>query len=511
MMRDASTITDTLSLNFHLMHPGEDSQPGDPNPAFFLNGTYHLHYILRHPWHGPDGSEPAGTSFSFIHVTSPDLLHWTWQTTSLQPAFTGHGMFSGTGFITKEGKPAVIYAGVCEPRRTFIAIARDDGLESWEKPYAVLPDGVPEGKQVLLRGDPDLFRIGDTYYIYAAGDNLELCKSKDLEHWTYVGPLMRHELPEVARGEDTSCANLFRLGDRWMLLCISHQMGCRYYIGDWDVAAEQFIPEQHGRMNWRRADQSLLEPAYRDFFAPESVLTSDGRRVMWAWLATADPLIDHKSVQSLPRELSLHADGALRIEPLRELETLRSAPVILNQVILATPDRPGKGPGHASVKLATLDSDSVEVRLTVDRVHAERRRFGVQLFAGAGTDGLPVIIRPESGTIVVGHTEAPFAVADLPAGQDVELRIFADKYLVEVFVNGRQALVSVFGNYRSGRELRGYSFGRGKDTGSMTIRKVEIWKLQPTNQGFLDARRSRKWEPASRGGGQAGPPGPPGR
>jgi sucrose-6-phosphate hydrolase SacC (GH32 family) len=75
-----------MVLNCHLMHPGGDSAPGDPNAAFFLDGTYHLHYILRHPWSG----QP---SFSFVHVSSPDMLHWTWQATKLQPSFTGHGMF----------------------------------------------------------------------------------------------------------------------------------------------------------------------------------------------------------------------------------------------------------------------------------------------------------------------------------------------------------------------------------------------------------------------------------
>ena len=29
----------------------------------------------------------------------------------------------------------------------------------------------------------------------------------------------------------------------------------------------------------------------------------------------------------------------------------------------------------------------------------------------------------------------------------------------------------------------------------MTIRKVEIWKLNPTNQGFLEARENRIWAP----------------
>ena len=138
-------------------------------------------------------------------------------------------------------------------------------------------------------------------------------------------------MPDVAYGEDISCPNFFQLGDKWMLLCISHPLGCRYYIGDWDAKAEQFVPETHGRMNWRRDEQSLFgQPPWRvDFFAPESLLTPDGRRVMWAWLATignSAGAMDNRTIQSLPRELSLSGDGNLRIKPLRELETLRGDP-----------------------------------------------------------------------------------------------------------------------------------------------------------------------------------------
>ena len=110
-------VSNDMTLNFHLMHPGGDSAPGDPNAAFYLEGTYHLHYILRQAWQGE-------RSFCFVHVTSPDMLHWTWQATKLQPSFTGHGMFSGTGFITKEGQPATIYHGQAS-QRNHIALAND--------------------------------------------------------------------------------------------------------------------------------------------------------------------------------------------------------------------------------------------------------------------------------------------------------------------------------------------------------------------------------------------------
>ena len=476
---EETVISNEMALSYHLMHPGGDSAPGDPNLAFCLDGTYHLHYILHHPWQD-------GSSFSFVHVTSPDMLHWTWQPTRLQPSFTGHGTFSGTGFITREGMPAAIYAGLSDPRHSFIAVARDRQLSGWEKPYPILPGGGPGGVDLSLTLDPDCFLVGDTYYAFSAADDVQLCKSTDLANWTYVGPFMRRDMPEVAIGEDVSCANFFPIGNKWMLLCISHTIGCRCYLGDWDAEAEQFVPDSHARMNWRHPGQSLTDPQYQDFFAPESVLTADGRRVMWAWLRTLDPEIMLKSIQSLPRELSLDEDGSLRIRPLRELESLRCDGQVFDDVVVTAP-----GEQH----VAEIEADAFEVRIAVDRAAAERRRFGFRLFAGGNDGGLLVLIRPESGTICLGETEAPFAVADLPEGEDVELRIFVDKYLVEVFVNGRQAALTAHMAWRDGgRSLNAYAFfGWGNDP--VRIRRIEIWKLKPANQGFLEARKNRIWQP----------------
>jgi beta-fructofuranosidase len=488
-------VSRKLALNYHLMHPGGDSAPGDPNPAYCLDGTYHLHYILRHPWHGDQSvvlDRHGGKTFSFIHVTSPDMLHWTWQSTKLQPSYTGHGMFSGTGFITKEGKPAAIYAGLSEPRHSFIAVARDNSLNSWGKPFPVLPKGGPDGVDVGLLGDPDCFLVGDTYYAFSASDNVPLCKSTDLATWTYVGPLLKHEMPDVAIGEDISCANLFPIGGRWMLLCLSHPFGCRYYLGDWDPEAEQFVPDTHERMNWRRSNQDNAGDPYRDFFAPESVLTADGRRVIWTWLCTLDPPLNLKTIQSLPRELSLANDGSLRIRPLRELESLRYDAVTVNDVSTQSRfalSRLTRG-GTLVHPIAELDGDAWEIRITVDRDQAERKRFGVWLFANGENEGLPVTIHPETGTIRLGASEAPFAVADLPEGEDIDLRIFIDKYLIEVFVCDRQAVLGTYTDTQAANGLYAYSWST--DT---TFRSVEIWKLKPTNEGFFKAQANPIWEP----------------
>ena len=475
-------------LNYHLHHPGGDSMPGDPNAAFWLDGVYHLHYILKHPFTEND-------SFSFVHVTSLDMLHWTWQTTKLQPSFTGHGMFSGTGFITRDGKPAAIYHGQGSGQNQ-IAIARDNRLSAWGKPYPLEvrnADGTPADIQFW---DPDCFLIGDTYYAISGGQNPPLMKSKNLRQWTFLGDFMSHDLPDAVIGEDISCANFFPLGDKWMLLCISHPMGCRYYVGNWDAGAEQFVPEQQGRMNWRREDQGIYGLFHcTDFFAPESVLTPDGRRVMWAWCTNVDKSggdPNLQSLQSLPRELSLPDDGVLRIWPLRELESLRFEPVTMRGVEIdeVSSHVLARGGGASNTKVAELSSEAVELRITVTREQAVRKLFGLVLFSDGNGNGLPIVLRPDTGTLRVGATEAPFAVAALPDNEDLELRVFVDKYIVEVFANDRQAVFSSYPEYAGKTDLAAFSVGT-----PTTIDKLEMWTIRPTNQGFLQARNNPIWEP----------------
>ncbi len=488
-----TTITEELILNYHLMHPGGNSAPGDPNAAIHINGTYHLHYILRHPWQNnlTKGAK-NWQSYSFIHVTSPDMIHWEWQTTKLQPSFTGHGMYSGTGFLTKEGKVAAIYHGQASGRNQ-IAVAKDNDLSAWEKPYPVEPKTPDGSAPEMYHWDPDCFLIDDTYYAISGGPNPPLIKSDDLVNWTYVGNFLSHEMPDAIIGEDISCPNFFQLDGKWMLLCISHPFGCRYYLGDWDAEAEQFVPESHGRMNWRRSHQPIYKTHYRDFFAPESLLTPDGRRVMWAWLTTLHEDVDLRSVQSLPRELSLAEDGTLRIKPLRELESLRYDKVTFSN-ITATPPK-GSHSTMAFEHIAELKGDAYEIRITIESAEIQRKRFGVQLFEdkeqeNGANQGLPILIHPEYSTLRIGTTEAPFAVTDLAEREDLEMRIFIDKYLVEVFVNDRQAALTAHMDYKAGDSLNFYSYGS-----PTTLKQVEIWKMKPTNQGFREALKSRVWEP----------------
>jgi beta-fructofuranosidase len=424
-------------LTYHLFHPGPGgAMPGDPNCAFYWKGRYHLHYIYNHRF-----------GFAFAHVSSDDMVHWKWPPTTLHPRFTGHGMFSGTGFFTKEGQPAIIYHGAGSGRNQ-IAFALDDNLEKWTKPVAIVPRDASGKEPQMRHWDPDCWLNGDTYYAFSGGGNPTLMKSSDLKNWQYLGPLLHDDYPAnigMSKGEDISCGNMYKIGKKWMLLCISHGLGCRYYLGDFKD--EKYLPEFQAMMSWNG----------NNYFAPESVLAKDGRRVMWAWLLNVP--IAPCGIQSLPRELELPEDGVLRIRPLRELQSLRYDAKQEEGITVKS---------DAAYRLKEIRGEAMELEMTIKAPTA--KEFGLDVLCDEnGKNGLRVAVIPESKTLQVGHVRAPF---ELKKGEDLTLRVFIDKNLVEVFANDRQAAVSA---QKYVPENVGVSlFSRGGDV----VAQVKGWKMK---------------------------------
>ena len=443
-------------LTYHLAHPGPDKAlPGDPNCAIYYGGLYHLHYIYQNKGH------------SFAHVTSKDMVHWQWQSTVLTPPKTGHGMFSGTAFLTKEGKPAIIYHGQGS-KRNQIAFALDETLNSWSKSYPVEPT-TADGKPAEMRHwDPDCWVMNDTYYALGGGHKPTLAKSNDLKNWEFLGELLHPDFPKdlgVPEGEDISCANMFKIGDKWMLLCISHKLGARYYLGDFKD--EKFLPDHHAMMNWWGWD----------CFAPESLLSPDGRRVMWSWCTppikawgqkgkTSDlaSLMEGEKkiqpgIQSLPRELSLPEDGVLRIKPLRELEKLRADPKQKRNITVKS---------DTEYLLTEMSGDTMELELVLDAPSA--REFGIKvLCAKDGSGGFTISSGKASKALNVGYIKPPF---ELKKGEDLTLRIFIDKSMIEVFANDRQAAVA-WHEYDP-KDIYVNLFSQG---GDVTLKSISSWKM----------------------------------
>ncbi|MHC4467671.1 MAG: GH32 C-terminal domain-containing protein [Planctomycetota bacterium] len=439
-------------LTYHLVHPGPGvAEPGDPNPIYDYKGRCHLHYIYYNDY-----------GFCYAHVSSDDMLHWKWHPTYLAPPITGHGMFSGTGFYTKDGTPAMVYHGEGSGTNV-IAYALDDKLEKWTKPEAFKPlteDG--EEPEDVKYWDPDLWERDGTFYAISGGwGERSYMKSKDLKNWTYLGNLLHEDYkgePGIPPSEDISCANMFKIGDKWMLICISHRLGCRYFLGDF--VDEKYLPEFHARMNWS-------EPVFEDdkraggvnYFAPESFLTRDARRVVWTWLAKSEGL-HPTGIQALPRELELPDDGVLRIKPLRELESLRYNKVAKQDITVT------KGQNY---KLEGITGDAVELKVTFSAPLPEE--FGIKLLGDErGRNALSITAGANRETLEIKNIKPPFKLTE---DEDLTLRVFIDKNLVEVFANDRQAAAVAHSDIRDNPNIIFFT----KDA-PLKIEKVEAWKMK---------------------------------
>jgi beta-fructofuranosidase len=126
-------------------------------------------------------------------------------------------------------------------------------------------------------------------------------------------------------GKMWECPDLFELDGKWVILTSPQDMlpqGFEYHngngtlclIGDFDDDLGVFV-EQH--------DQSIDYGI--DFYAPQTVLTPDGRRVMIGWMQNWDTCnfraqdIKWFGQMSLPRELSIR-NGRLYQNPIRDLK-----------------------------------------------------------------------------------------------------------------------------------------------------------------------------------------------
>jgi sucrose-6-phosphate hydrolase SacC (GH32 family) len=99
------------------------------------------------------------------------------------------------------------------------------------------------------------------------------------------------------------------------------------------------------------------------------------------------------------------------------------------------------------------------------------KEFGLDVLCdNSGENGLRVALTPESKTLRVGNVHSPF---ELKTGEDLTLRVFIDKNLVEVFANDRQAAVAACQYVPENLGISLFSKG-----GDVRVKAVTGWKMK---------------------------------
>lgn len=423
----------------------------DPNGFSCYKGEYHL-FFQYHPYSNNWGPMHWG------HVKTKDFIHWERVPVALAPDQeydSGSGCFSGSAVQTLDGKHLLMYTGVYhvfgtygdKEDRQIQCIAMGNGVDYEkiaENPVLTASD-LPEGHSEVDFRDPKIWYDEEEKQYYAVigsrpadgSGAILLYTSPDGIHWNYVGILDRCN---NEYGRMWECPDFFELDGEHVLLVSPQEMkqkdlefhvgnGTMALMGDYDKKTHTF-----DRKRVHAIDYGL------DFYAPQTLLTPDGRRVMIAWMqnwATCHSQPENIrwfGEMTLPRELTIE-NGRLCQHPVRELEVYRTAPVVHKNVPVS------KETTLEGVNGRILDM-TINIRPGDDKGY---RKFKLKLAKG-GDCWSSVSFRPASGKVRMDRTFSGFGYDIVnnrsflvDPGQELELRVIMDRFSVELFFNdGRQ-------------------------------------------------------------------------
>jgi len=489
---------------YHFVSP--ESGLNDPNGLCFWQGNWHLFYQTNPP------EEPGRPHWG--HTMSPDLIHWRDLPHAIHP-HPERMSFSGSALV-EDDRVIAIYHGVGVGN--MVAIAHDPLLLNWEKltGKAVIPEPCEmwhtiTGQEVTpgLLGnpapvgamnfmyDPCIWKKAGFYYALSGGilphepsgkrmRTQFLFRSKDLKAWEYLHSFIEGDLfGEI--GDDGGCPYFWPIGDRHILLHYSHRTGGKYIIGDYDTQRDKFIATAGGLFTFGSYFPGGIH-------APSATPDGKGGVIAIFNINMAKPTPGWDQIMSLPRRLTLLGKEDLGVEPAGDIESLRGE----HQRIASR-----KLPANHEIVLENIHGNAMEIITEIDPKQAPMIELDVLRSPGKeeftricffkqrgyrnwehavsgiwdhnATDSLISIDTSRSSQLPDALSRAPeTAPFYLPPGENLKLRVFIDKSVIEVFVNGRQcAAVRVY----PGREdsLGVSLLAQGQEA---ELLKFDVWQMK---------------------------------
>ena len=459
----------------------------DPNGLIWHDGSYHMFY-QHHPF--THGRGKGGPIF-WGHARSGDLLHWEHLPMAIWPS-TELGedrCASGSTVINPAGEPMIFYTCFGDPSRgrhpreapDQWAALGDKDLIVWRKHPAnpVLTGAVHGGLPVLQWRDPFVFLHEGTYYMllggkvdrgggFRGGILIYRARNDALTDWEFLNVLLEWPDPAI---ESLECPNIFRFDDKWLLFLSYHPPATRtaYLVGALDTETFTFQAERQGSM-----DLGTM-----GVYAPQAMRDGQGRVIGFGWIRPAGwhPGGGHgwSGCMTLPRVLSLDADGSLRQEPAEELRSLRGRHRWWRDLTLDDAGCVLDGVSGDALEIladfapSTQGACGLKVRRAADGSRAVLiRHDGRQLHVtGADPEGL---FAADEGISAGMDYHVPLPRAD--NASPLRLHVFIDKCVLEIYVDGGACITRAI--YSPAGDLGVEVFAEG---GRTSVRSLDVWEI----------------------------------
>ncbi len=267
-----------------------------------------------------------------------------------------------------------------------------------------------------------------------------LYTSDDGLNWRFVTILDRSY---NEYGKMWECPDFFALDGSHVLLTSPQdmsQVGLEFHNGNGTVCLIGSFDRQKRQFERQRlqaVDYGI------DFYAPQTLLTKDGRRVMIAWVQNWDTAVAYPAntkwfgQMTLPRELHVR-DGRLLQNPIRELDALHGRRVAYENV-----------PVGEEAYLRGVYGRVLDMTVTLRPQQNKPYELFRLKFAKGSQHYSDIVYDPKTSILRISRThsgctrdfvhERECFVRD--RGGELKLRLILDRFSAEVFVNdGEQAL-----------------------------------------------------------------------
>ncbi len=424
----------------------------DPNGFCFYNGKYHLFYQY-YPYKTKWGPMHWG------HAVSGDMLRWEYLPAVLAPdmPYDKDGCFSGSAVTLPDGKHLLMYTGFKENKlpdgttagEQIQCLAVGDGLnyEKYSKNPVITGDMLPEGFSVADFRDPKIFREENGSYgcvVASRSDDgsggVLLYKSADGYDWKFSSVLERCR---NGYGLMWECPDFFELDGKNIIIVSPQDMnpiGLEFHNGNNTMCIiGEFNSDNNvfTRENIHALDYGL------DFYAPQTTLAPDGRRIMIGWLqnwdtSSAPAGSEWFGQMSVPRELK-YVNGRLTQAPIKEIEALRGSKTAYRDI-----------PLQEEITIQGVFGRTVDITAEITPIESEvYKTFKMKLASGSQHYTM-ISYSPLTSTVKLDRSHSGSrrdfvhereCLAKNNGGR-IKLRVIIDRFSVEVFINDGEQVMS---------------------------------------------------------------------
>ena len=317
---------------FHIEPP--DGWLNDPNGLSFYKGEYHVYF--QYSPVAADGHTPRGWG----HYHGADLMHMAYDKAVMMPDIPedSHGVYSGSA-IENDGVLHIFYTGNVKMEGDYdyvtagrganvIHVTTADGSEVSEKQVLLRNSDYPVFCSCHVR-DPKVWKEGEVWKMVLGARTLDdegcvlVYESADLINWKYAGKVYRE-----GYGYMWECPDYFELGGKGFLSTCPQ--GLPHYETKWQNLNQSGYFPVEGRLEDSRLGEFAEWDMGFDFYAPQTFLDPQGRRILIGWLGMDNRVYGNATTElgwqhclTIPREVTLGENGRLRQYPIAEFEALR--------------------------------------------------------------------------------------------------------------------------------------------------------------------------------------------